>query len=247
MACLRVFSFRWLGRNSWAGALAMLGLVGCAALPRPLRLDPVNPAAVIRQAGQLGLVPVNQYDRSIRWKLPYATPDNAFRRTVYPSGFPALAADATAAKLAAAQRMLSEKGLRLVVLDAYRPPEVQWQIYQLFQDDAFVADPRKKWSKHCYGRAVDVTLADKSGNILPMPSRFDDFSTRAAANYVGNDPAIRQRLKLLQEAMLAAGFSIYAEEWWHFNDLSDPKVLEGPPIYGHLLGLPVQKSVRTKS
>jgi D-alanyl-D-alanine dipeptidase len=223
------------------GLLVLLILGGCRTMPAPLKLETAAEApAVVQLARPKGLVPVATYDASIRSNLPYATPDNVFKKVLYPAGFPALAADSTAQKLAAANRTLKPHGLRLLVLDAYRPPEVQWQLFQMFRDDKYVADPRKKWSKHCYGRAVDVTLTDLSGRVLEMPSAFDDFSKKAAAAYTGNDPAVRRRLALLQKAMTAAGFSIYDDEWWHFNDLSDPAALAGVPVFGREIGLAVQ-------
>jgi D-alanyl-D-alanine dipeptidase len=216
--------------------LVVFALAGCRSMPPPLGLDPVDRQSVASRAKSHGLVAVDTFDPAIRTDLRYATPDNAFKKVLYPPGFPALLADDTARKLAAANRTLQPHGLRLLVLDAYRPPEVQWQLYQMFRDDQYVADPRKKWSKHCYGRAVDVTLTDLSGRELEMPSAFDDFSSRAAAHYAGKDPAVRRRLTLLQEAMMSAGFSLYAGEWWHFNDLSDPAALTGRPVFGRDLG-----------
>ena len=223
------------------GLLTLLVLSGCRLMPAPLRQEiAADPEVVVRLARAKGLVPVDAADRSIQTDLRYATPDNVFKKVLYPAGFPALTADATAQKLAAANRGLKEHGLRLLVLDAYRPPEVQWQLFQMFRDDKYVADPRKKWSKHCYGRAVDVTLTDLSGRVLEMPSAFDDFSKKAAAAYTGKDPAIRRRLALLQKAMTSAGFSIYDDEWWHFNDLSDTAALEGIPVFGREIGLAVR-------
>ena len=220
--------------------ILILSLFGCRTMPAPLKLEPANSARIISVAKTKGLVPVAAYDPSIRTDLRYATPDNTFKKILYPAGFPALAADSTAKKLAAAHRSLKPHGLRLLVLDAYRPPEVQWQLYQMFRDDNYVADPRKKWSKHCYGRAVDVTLTDLSGRVLTMPSAFDDFSKKAAATYTGKNPAIRRRLTLLQQAMTTAGFSIYNGEWWHFNDLSNSDVLAGQPVFGRELGLALE-------
>ena len=222
------------------GLMFVLTLTSCRTMPGPLKLEPAAPATVVRLAKSKGLVPVAAYDPTIRTDLRYATPDNTFGKVLYPAGFPALAAEDTSQKLAVANRILKPQGLRLLVLDAYRPPEVQWQLYQMFRDDKYVADPRKKWSKHCYGRAVDVTLTDLSGQVLPMPSTFDDFSNKAAASYTANDPAIRRRITLLQKAMTTAGFSIYSDEWWHFNDLTEPAVLAGDPVFGRELGLAVQ-------
>ena len=219
----------------------VLSLSACRTMPAPLNLEPATPARVISRAKTKGLVPVATYDATIRTDLRYATPDNTFKKILYPAGFPALTAEPTARKLAAANRFLKPRAMQLLVLDAYRPPEVQWQLYQMFRDDKYVADPRKKWSKHCYGRAVDVTLTDLSGRALQMPSAFDDFSKKAAATYTGKDPAVRRRITLLQQAMTFAGFSIYEDEWWHFNDLSNPAALAGPPVYGRDLGLAEQK------
>ena len=222
--------------------LSLLGLLtGCRSMPSPLSLEaPLNSTGVLAQAKGEGLLPVNAFDTSIRTDLRYAKPGNVFKKVLYPQGFPAMAAADTARKLAAANRTLKAKGLCLMVLDAYRPPEVQWQLFQMFKDDAYVADPRKKWSKHCYGRAVDVTLTDLSGKELAMPSTFDDFSKKAAAAYTGKDAAVRRRIGLLQGAMTGAGFTIYADEWWHFNDLGNPAVLAGPPVFGRSLGLAVR-------
>jgi len=222
---------------SACGLILFMGITGCRHMPAPLALAPVASTRVIQRAHDKGLVPVQTYDSTIRTDLRYATPDNVFQKTLYPAGFPALTAAATAEKLAAANRRLHAQGLCLLVLDAYRPPEVQWQLFQMFRDDKFVADPRKKWSRHCYGRALDVTVTDLHGRPLGMPSPFDDFSPKAAAHYTGSDPAVRRRLALLQKAMTGAGFSIYDDEWWHFNDLTNPAALAGPPVSGKEIGL----------
>ncbi|MDB6071241.1 MAG: putative D-alanyl-D-alanine dipeptidase [Verrucomicrobiales bacterium] len=218
--------------------LLLAALTGCRAMPAPLKLEPVKTDAIIAKAAAHDLVPVGKYDPSIRQDLRYSTTSNVFGRVLYPAGFPALATGPTAKKLAAANRALKPHGLRILVLDAYRPPEVQWQLFQMFRDDKFVADPRKKWSKHCYGCAVDITLTDLSGQEAAMPSTFDDFSKKAAARYTGTDPAIRRRITLLQKAMTDAGFSLYEDEWWHFNDLTRPALLNGPPTHGATIGLP---------
>jgi len=221
--------------------LALVG-GGCATrtMPAELRTEPVNRSRVIAAAAARGMVRVDYYDPEIAVYLPYATTENVFGRVLYPPGFPALLSQPTALKLAIANGKLRPHGLRLLVLDAYRPPEVQWQIFQLVRSDQYVSDPQKRWSKHTYGRAVDVTLMDANGRALRMPSAFDDFSKKAAAAYAGPDPEIRANVTRLQDAMTAAGFSVYPDEWWHFNDLSDPYTLSSPPIFGRDLGLPVK-------
>ena len=104
------------------------------------------------------------------------------------------------------------------IWDAYRPPAAQEKLFAAMPDGDYVAHPHVSWSRHCYGAAVDVTLADSDGEDLAMPSSFDDFSDSAGSIYTGSDDVIRDRLLLLQNAMVKAGFESFIHEWWHFND-----------------------------
>ncbi len=80
--------------------------------------------------------------------------------------------------------------------------------------------PSKGLSWHCYGISVDVTLVKTDGTAVAMPSRFDEFSDRAASNYTGGDPEIAERVNLLQQTMRSAGFRTIESEWWHFDDMT---------------------------
>ena len=154
---------------------------------------------------------------SIAVELPYGTRKNISRRRLYPRDMPAMLDPDTTRKLKRAQVALAKHGVGLKVWDAYRPPEVQWELWRRSGRSGYVADPRKWWSKHCSGRAVDVTLIDlKTHAEMSMPSRFDDFSQRAASKYTGDDPQIRKNLALLKSTMRRAGFIGIAMEWWHF-------------------------------
>lgn len=64
-----------------------------------------------------------------------------------------------AEKLAEASRLAAAIGLRLRVLDAFRPAEAQWKLWDHTPDADFLADPRRG-SPHSMGAAVDVTLVD---------------------------------------------------------------------------------------
>ena len=87
----------------------------------------------------------------------------------------------------------------------------------------FVADPAQG-SRHNRGCAVDLTLYDlKTGQagrdaeplrrvLNPRPCRLHgrhDRATRAL------------RVRCCAQAMEAEGFTVYAEEWWHFDFDSD--------------------------
>jgi len=124
----------------------------------------------------------------------------------------------TANKLERANRMLQSSGRCLVVWDALRPVEVQSSLWEAVPDGNYVGDPHQGTSLHASGVAVDVTLCDLNGRLLPMPSDFDEFGPRSSTTYRGSDPRAGYNLRLLREAMIGAGFGDYHKEWWHFHD-----------------------------
>lgn len=149
--------------------------------------------------------------------LRYATADNFLGRPVYPADAPALLRTETAAKLRAAQDVLAPRGLRLKILDAYRPPSAQRALWAARPDERFVAPPGRG-SRHTRGTAVDATLADAAGRELAMPSAYDEFSERAARDFAGGPADARANRDLLRAAMEAAGFTTITSEWWHFDE-----------------------------
>lgn len=172
---------------------------------------------------------LKDYDTIQNWvpdaiiDLKYGTEDNFVGKVVYDQLYDVLRIG-TLKKLVNAAHILREKNYRLVVWDAYRPLAVQHLFWDLIQDEKYVAHP-SVGSKHNRGCAVDVTLADISGNHLEMPSQFDDFTSRASVLQTGLESQVKIRLDALQDSMLLAGFENYLEEWWHFTD-SDWKEYE---------------------
>jgi D-alanyl-D-alanine dipeptidase len=166
-----------------------------------------------------------------------------------------------AEKLRAVNASLPD-GYYLVVLDAWRPLEVQQQLRASFlQDiqarfphlsepeqlatlDQFVARPSDDPmcpSPHVTGGSVDVSLCDAAGHLLDMGSGFDapvPASWTSALEGEPESPAQRNR-RLLYHSMLAQGFSNMPSEWWHFdygNQLWALKTGQAQAIYG-LTGL----------
>ena len=148
--------------------------------------------------------------------IRYATANNFMHRPLYPSAKAFLRAPAAAA-LANAQRELAARGLGIKVFDAYRPYRVTVAMWDAIHDPDFVADP-KKGSRHNRGAAVDLTLIElKTGDELPMPTGYDDFTPRAAHAF--NDlpaDAIANRA-LLRDVMTRNGFEVFPSEWWHYD------------------------------
>lgn len=182
--------------------------------------------------GKVDLVNLAEFDRRLQIDLRYASANNFMSKPLYPVARALLQRPAAEA-LKRAHERLRAVGYGLVILDAYRP----WQVTREMWDKhpwhrAYLADPLNG-SRHNRGCAVDVTLFDlKTGQQVDMPSGYDDFSERAHPDYTGGNVAQRQARDALRLAMEAEGFSVYQNEWWHF----DYKGWQGYPV----LNLPLQ-------
>ena len=155
--------------------------------------------------------------------MRYATADNFAKVAVYPVAKCLLRRDA-ARRLARAQAALEERGYRLKVWDCYRPFSIQKRFWELVPDARYVAEPvvdrdgkPVTGSKHNRGAAVDVTLVDRTGAPLEMPTAHDDFSPRAHRGGKGWSAAARANAAILDEALFAQGFEPLATEWWHYD------------------------------
>ena len=86
---------------------------------------------------------------------------------------------------------------------------------------------------HCRGNAVDLTLYDlETGQLLPMPTVFDNFSALADRDYSDCTPEAAENARLLEQIMEKHGFKPYKAEWWHFTDTDSYPVDETfePPV-----------------
>lgn len=162
------------------------------------------------------LVPIEVVQPPVLPEVRYATRHNFTGTTLYP--FPRLWLQSDAARaLSAVQRDLAATGLGLKVFDAYRPLAVQLKMWDLIRDERYVSNPAKNQGRHTRGTAVDVTLIDRRGRELPMPSDFDDFTERAHRDYAGGTEEERRNRMKLEAVMKRHGFIPYPTEWWHFD------------------------------
>src|SRR5579871_5401802 len=122
----------------------------------------------------MSLVAVTEAEFDIEIRLAYATADNLTGRPIYAQPLCYLHRDAAAA-LARAVALARRLDLRLRVLDAFRPTEAQWRLWDFRPDPDFLADPRRG-SPHSRGVAVDLTLIDQAGRELDMGTPFDAFT-----------------------------------------------------------------------
>ena len=168
-----------------------------------------------READLLELV---KLDKTIKLDIRYARPDNFVGKPVYPEARAFLQRPAAEAVVRVHQK-LKEKKLGLVIFDGYRPWAITKLFWEVVREDQrkFVANPATG-SKHNRGCAVDLSIYDlKTKKLVEMPSDFDEFTERASPDYAGGTERERANRDLLRKLMEAEGFTVNANEWWHFD------------------------------
>jgi D-alanyl-D-alanine dipeptidase len=164
---------------------------------------------------QSDLVNVWKLDTTITLDIRYATTNNFTGKQVYDEAKFFLRNE-PAMKILEVQKELKALGLGLKIFDGYRPLSVQKKFWQIMPDERYVADP-KKGSRHNRGAAVDLTLVDKNGNEIPMPTPYDDFTEKASRDYMDLSPQIIINRKFLEDLLAKYGFIGLPTEWWHFD------------------------------
>lgn len=190
------------------GSLLAFGLL--------LIIPPGRASSDLRESELVELVTL---EPSIRLDIRYATADNFTGERLYAEPRAFLQRDAAEALLDA-NAELRREGLELVVYDAYRPAAVTQRMWDVatpaWRAGGFVADPAKG-SRHNRGCAVDVGLARLGGELLPMPTAYDDFTERAHSDFADLPAEVLANRRRLREVLERHGFSVLPEEWWHFD------------------------------
>lgn len=195
------------------------------------RIEPVRPVEALRREALAAAPPVEPGPfrapdlvdlealvPGLRLDVRYATDRNFMGATFYRQARAFLQRPAAEA-VARAHADLRAHGYGLIVYDAYRP----WHVTRMFWDatpdglKTFVADPARG-SRHNRGAAIDVGLYDlATGEVVEMPSGYDEFTERAFADFPGGSERARYHRELLRDAMERHGFAVYESEWWHFD------------------------------
>lgn len=161
--------------------------------------------------------------------LKYSTTDNFTGQQIYDAGMPAQLRAGTVKKLVRAQETFREVGYTIVIWDAYRPVAAQFKLWDVYPDANYVANPNTGYSSHSKGNTVDITLAYSSGELIEMPTEFDDFSEAADRDYsefIDSAPNRMLNAQFLETVMKQNGFKPYSAEWWHFTDTQDYDVVQ---------------------
>lgn len=197
-----------------------------AAMPTPTPTPVPTPEPTATPEPQPEeLVDILDYIPGVYIDLKYASEDNFTGQVVYDFTNARLRYG-TVQKLARVQETLAEQGYSLKIWDAYRPVSAQFRLWEIYPDPNYVADPNNGFSGHSRGNTVDLTLVTGSGEELPMPSGFDDFSALADRDYSDVSEEAAGYARLLEEAMADQGFQGYWKEWWHYSDSESYPVAE---------------------
>lgn len=182
----------------------------------PLETE-TQPETAVPEPAPGDFVRVLDYIPDMYQELKYATDRNFTGQVIYDFS-DAYLRYGTVKKLAAVCNDLAELGLSLKIWDGFRPVSAQFKLWEVCPDPTFVANPEKGFSSHSRGNTVDVTLVDRDGNELEMPSEFDDFSAKANRDFSDCTETAAAHAQLLEVLMEKHGFYGYFDEWWHFYD-----------------------------
>ena len=141
-----------------------------------------------------------------------------------------------AERLARAEKLLPA-GLRLLVVEAYRPPNLQREYFEGYREELALLNPEHtaeqlrtaasrfvsppEIAPHSAGAAIDLTLCDAEGRELdmgtPMNANPEESGGRCYTESAGLEPRVVENRAILVDAMHSAGFVNYPTEWWHFS------------------------------
>lgn len=162
------------------------------------------------------LVNIHKINPHILVELRYATKRNFTGKKIY-SFTTCYVHKVVAQKLDKIQKELEKKNLGLKIWDGFRPLKAQEKLWKTFPDQRYVCPPGQNRGRHTRGTAIDVTLVDKWGNELKMPTAFDDFSIKAKSDYALISPQCKKNRNILALVMKQQNFIQAKNEWWHFD------------------------------
>ena len=158
------------------------------------------------------LIDIREVNKNIKLDIRYATKNNFANEKLYSKHVCLLRKEVCLA-LDKVQKELEKQNLSLIIWDGYRPQRVQKILFSKFSDTKYVA----KNSNHSKGVSVDVSLCDKKGKELKMPTDFDDFSEKANTKFTNLAKEKISNRNLLSSVMKKHGFLQNKLEWWHFD------------------------------
>ena len=163
------------------------------------------------------MIEIKSLLKGVEYDLRYATENNFTKKQLYKSGKQTFLRLQAVRGLQKVQEELNQKGFGLRIFDAYRPYSVTEKMWDLIQDERYVANPAKG-SGHNRGIAVDLTIIElKNHRDLDMGTGFDNFTDSAHHDFKNLPTEILQHRILLKTTMEKYGFRALDTEWWHYS------------------------------
>ncbi len=161
-------------------------------------------------------VDLSQYDIKVSMKL--STSDTTIKEPFYTRNLCMLQYD-TVLMLKKAIERFRRDGYMVVIYDAYRPTSVQQRWFDVVRVHKWVANPSiGMGGVHDRGTAIDMSLIDKDGNELEMPTPMHTFTNDSARSSENMTETARQNMNYMTSVMINCGFTYINSEWWHFQD-----------------------------
>lgn len=175
------------------------------------------------------LVRLLDIDEEFIIDLRYATKNNFTNQRVYDFNECYIHKD-TAELLIKAKNEFKKDGFIVNIWDAYRPRRAQQALWDILPDNDFVAFPQNLEEAyrirptHMNGMCVDMTLLNKKGEEILMPTEFDCFTNDANPLTSESSRESIDNALYLRKIMKKYGFSPSNTEWWHFFDTTSKPV-----------------------
>jgi zinc D-Ala-D-Ala dipeptidase len=152
--------------------------------------------------------------------LKYATKKNFTKTKLYPKVKTSYLRRDAAVAFRNATLEARTMGYRIKIFDAYRPYSVTQKMWDLINDERYVANPANG-SGHNKGTTVDITLVDaETGVEIDMGTAFDDFTEAASHGYTNLSESVKKNRNILKSLMEKHGFKAFESEWWHYSFIS---------------------------
>ena len=163
-------------------------------------------------------VDLTSYDVKVSMKL--STYDTTIGEPFYGRNLCLLQYD-TIQKLIKAIEKFKADGYTVVIYDAYRPTSVQQRWFDVVRVHKWVADPSiGMGGVHDRGTAIDMSLIDRDGKELEMPTPMHTFTEASARSSTEMTETARANMDYMKEVMVGCGFTYINSEWWHFQDVN---------------------------
>lgn len=163
------------------------------------------------------LVDVRLYVPTAEIYQIFATENNVTGAPIYRRPVPVLQRS-MAEKLRMAAEKFAEDGYTIKIYDLYRPYDVQFILYDIVQNGAYISNPYTGASNHNRAGAIDMTLIGPDGIELDFPTPMHTFDKTANRDSDTWTPEQRANVDYMTEVMESCGFRRIESEWWHFSD-----------------------------